>query len=150
MNLFKNNKLEKIKENISSDFSTALETAYKLPLLFAEPKQIGFRKYKTDIFVIENGGKMYPFDIFAGIVVEDETKKVEVALLKSEFESLYNWVGKFDGNIVYGIKLDQKVGKYGIGQLLKKLDIIMDTKNMTYELGEAKLYNTLTSSPVRQ
>lgn len=145
----RNIKLERMKSQIASDFAGALETAYRLPLMFSDPVKTGFFKYKTDIYVFEVSGKMYPFQVFSGTVVADEEKKCEVALLNSEYESLFDWIGKFDGEIVYGVKLDKPVGKTGLSRLLKKVDIEINTKDMTYSLGDPQSMSPQTTQPAR-
>lgn len=149
MTFARNIKLERMKSNIASDFAGALETAYKLPLMFSESARVGLHKFKTDIYVVEIGEKMYPLGVFEGTVIEDKENNCEAAILRSEYESLFDWVGKFDGQIVYGIKLKQPVGKQGLSKLLKKLDIQIDTKNMSYALGEPKSCTPEASQPAK-
>ena len=146
----RNRKISDIEKNIIRDLCSMLKTAYILPFKFSEPKKINGTKYRVSSDVVYAGGMVYPVKVFSGEVHVHERglekgalqSKVAIAVLNSEYESLSNWVGKRDDEIIFGVKLDEIPKEKDIRAVSLVANFDIDTKTGRYDVTDLKTAKT--------
>ena len=127
-------KIKEVEKQIIRDFSTALKTAYVLPIEFSEPTKVSKNVYRVSTDVIEGEGKLYPRKVFYGGESSIlKTIKGTAITLSSDYESLGSLFGNNDGEYLFGINVDGE-GKKTFKDFVTKLYFDINTQTETYQI----------------
>ena len=132
-------KIEEVEQQIIRDFSSALQTAYVLPLSFSKPTKVARSTYRVSADVVEGKGKFYPKQVFTGGKnCALQSDRGTVLTLSSEYESLGVLFGNNDGEYLFGVVVDSK-DRTSFEQYVQKMFFDINTQTGTYEIAEPEL-----------
>lgn len=129
-------KIEEVEQQIIRDFSSALETAYILPLTFSKPSKVAKNTYRVSADVVEGKGKYYPKEVFTGgkngVL---QSNKGTMLTLSSDYESLGSLFGNSDGEYLFGVLVNSN-NRTQFEQYVQKMYFDINTQNGTYAIAE--------------